>query len=133
MSMSSTHSRSTAAPGVACRVLLTAIGAAAMSLLAFTAGAEESVPQIVVKYQGIDLAQKDNAADLYARLRSASRAVCEEPDNRQLRKLELYRACYAQALADAVATVDHASVTALFNSDKSIWVAQRGTDTQRRT
>jgi UrcA family protein len=133
MSTSSTFSRSTAASGVACRVLLTAVGAAAMSLLAFGAGAKESVPQIIVQYQGIDLAQKENAANLYARLRSASRAVCEEPDNRQLRKVELYRACYAKALSDAVATVDHASVTALFNSDKSIRVAQRGMDAQRRT
>lgn len=124
--------RSAAASGVARRVLLAAVGATAMSLLAIEAHAAESPRQITVSYQGIDLAQGANAANLYSRLRSAARAVCSEPANGEQSQVKRYRACYAKALSQAVAAVDHASVTALLNSDKAMRLAQRSVDSQRR-
>src|SRR5437868_14257171 len=130
MSMSSNASRPVSPSS---RILFTAIGAAAMSLFAIGSHATESPRQVTVHYDGVDLAQSGNAAQLYSRLRSAAKQVCEEPDGRQLRKVEMYRACYSKAMADAVATVDHANVTELFRSDKDLRLAQRAANSERRT
>lgn len=126
-------SPSTVSLGVTRRVLLTAVGAAAMSLLAIGSHAAGLPRQVAVNYEGIDLAKRADAENLYARLRAAARTVCLEPGGGQLSQLKRYRACYADTLSKAVAKVDHASVTALFNSDKVMRVAQHGTDSQRRT
>lgn len=125
--------RPTGSPGVARRVVLTAVGAAAMSLLAIESHAAEFPRRVTVNYEGIDLVKRANAENLYARLRAAARAVCIEPGGGQLSQLRRYRTCYADTLSQAVARIDHASVTALFNSDKAVRVAQYGTDSQRRT
>lgn len=113
--------------------LFTAVGVTAMSLLAIESHAAESPRQITVNYEGIDLAKGANAVNLYSRLQAAARTVCSEPADGQLSQVQRYRACYANALSQAVAAVDHARVTALFNSDRSMRIAQRSTDSQRRT
>ena len=47
--------------------------------------------------------------------------------------MKLHQDCYEQALSNAVASVDHANVTALYRSDSEVRLAQRGADSRSRT
>lgn len=111
----------------------TAIGIAGISLFAMNVHAEETFPQLTINYTDLDLSKQADAKTLYARLRTAARSVCRGLEGKELRHIRQQRACHAQALADAVASVDHANVTALYRSDGNIRVAQRGADSQRRS
>lgn len=104
------------------------VGVTAMSLLAIETQAAEPARQITVDHQGIDLAQGENAANLYSKLRAAARAACIKPTNGQQNQVKRYRACYSQTLSQAVAQIDHANLTALLNSDKTV---QHGAGSKR--
>jgi UrcA family protein len=74
-----------------------------------TAGA----PTITVKYDELDVTTQRGAQELYARLRAASKQVCAPLDSRDLRRHYAWKACYTQALSNAVVQVNREAVTAL--------------------
>lgn len=113
--------------------LRAAIGVVGVSLFAMGAQAGEATPQLTINYTDLDLSKSVDAQALYAQLQSASRYVCNGFEGRELQRIQQHRACYAQALSDAVAVVDHANVTALYRSNNSIRVAQRGSNSQPRS
>ena len=109
----------------------TAIGLAAISLLASSAQAhngEGLVPrQKAVEYGDLDLSVAGNADQLYERLRTAAKEVCDS-NSKLLHQLQRERKCYRQALCSAVAAVNHATLTNLYRSDKSRRLVLRRTD-----
>ena len=106
------------------RIVWTAIGLAATSLLSINAHASATA-QKAVDYTDLNLAVPADVSVLYKRLQIAAKVVCGSVDGRQLRQVQQQRKCYRDALSTAVATVNHNSVTALYHSDKSIRVVER--------
>src|SRR5262245_40641575 len=77
---------------------------------ASTAQAAAGAPSVVVKFGDLDLSRPEEAAMLYSRLRHAARTVCPASNTlRDLNRLEIARACYNDALARAVHSVDRDS------------------------
>lgn len=111
----------------------TAVSAAAISLFAINAHAAEEVPHRTVSYDDLDLANPADAQALYSRLEHASKAVCRSYESREVTRMKLHQNCYEEALSNAVASVDHATVTALYRSDSNVRLAQRGSDPRSRT
>jgi len=109
------------------RIVWTAIGLAATSLLSINAHASDAIAtaQKAVDYTDLNLAVPADVSVLYKRLQIAAKVVCGSVDGRQLRQVQQQRKCYRDALSTAVATVNHNSVTALYHSDKSIRVVER--------
>lgn len=110
------------------RIALTAIGLAAVSLLSINAQAGDdpyAAPQKAVEYTDLDLSVPTDANALYVRLQRAAKEVCGPIEMRDLRKKQKQRACYRESLAAAVATVNHNSLTAIYNADKSIKLAEQ--------
>ncbi len=108
------------------RMLVTAIGVTALSLIAGNVSAQTAAPQMVVSLADINLATPSGAEQAYVRLQRAARSVCRGYEARNLHGRERHAKCYANALSDAVADIDSVNVTALLNSDRSVVrVAQR--------
>jgi UrcA family protein len=78
--------------------------------------ATETQESVHVSYVAADLTQPDAAEALYLHIRRAARAVCHEPDIRELENYRLYQRCYARAVDNAVAKVDATALTALHRS-----------------
>lgn len=114
------------AHGAARRISWIAIGMAAASLLAIDAQAQDSQwPQTAVSYADLNLAVPADADRLYARLQKAANRVCGQFKAMDLRARQQQRKCYRESLAQAVATVDHAAITALYRSDRSVKLAEQ--------
>lgn len=111
----------------------TALGAAAVSLLAANAHAGGTPQRWAVNYADLDLSQQKDAGILYARLRFAAKALCGEADVRDLRMRRAVGVCYRETLSDAVARVNHSALSALHVSDPSMRVAQRRSESEPRT
>jgi len=75
-----------------------------------------AVDSINVSYVATDPTQPEGARSLYLRIQQAARAVCHEPDIRDLTAHTAYQRCYARAMDDAVAKVDATALTALHHS-----------------
>jgi UrcA family protein len=78
-----------------------------------TAGDATAPREVTVHYDELNMASASGAAALYAKLRSASRQVCEPLAGRELYQRAAFNACYEQALSNAVAKVNRTGVTAL--------------------
>lgn len=93
--------------------LLTALVlAAAGASLALPAAADSiDLPQKTISYADLDLSRAEGAATLYGRLRQAAKQVCGNP-GRRVQQIVAWRACYDQAISDAVARVDRPTLTA---------------------
>jgi UrcA family protein len=108
------------------RAIYTAFSTAALALFGGGAHASDlyaAPAEKVVSYEDLDLSLREGAQILYSRLQGAAMQVCGTPDLRNLRQTQLQRQCYEKALAEAVATVDKSSLTALYRSDKAIRLA----------
>jgi UrcA family protein len=103
--------------------LWSALGAATLGLFCSVAGAEERPEQLVVQYADLNLSTQQDANKLYTRLQRASDYVCRKFEGRSPAKARLHQKCYDDALANGVANVDHAVLTAL-HADKNIRLAQ---------
>ena len=92
-----------------------AAGLLAMALSpSFAAARDASAPhEVTVRYDELNMASDSAATALYSRLRSASRQVCAPFQGRELRHRAAFKACYAQALSNAVVQVNRTAVTAL--------------------
>ena len=109
------------------RALYTAFVAVAVSLCTTTVHAKESnriEQKVVIKYSDLDLSKEQDAKSLYARLQSASNAVCGWYDGRDLRIRRLHQVCYEAALEAAIADVNHSALTELHTSGRRIRVAR---------
>ena len=118
------------------RIAWTAISLATASLLSVNAQADNdpySVPRKAVDYTDLDLSVPADANRLYKRLQNAVKSVCGTSTTLDLSKIRKYRHCYQKSLADAVATVNHNSVTALYKADKSVKLADRRKDSAPRS
>lgn len=73
----------------------------------------------VVRFTQSDLANDARVAVLYDRLQAAARDVCREHRGRDLTSMKSYRACYADALQDAVNTVNGQTLTAIHKAPTS--------------
>ena len=96
---------------------------AAFSAPSFAAAADaDSASRVTIKYVDLDLSKDKDAATLYRRLQTASRAVCRSLRGPELASLQRYKECYGRALADAVNTVNVGTLTALHRrpADKSV-------------
>jgi UrcA family protein len=82
---------------------------------AHAAEAVEPLTKTVV-YGDLNLDTEAGARVLYSRLRIAANAVCSPLEGRSLSLQSRWQACYDNAMASAVAKVNHAAVTALYAS-----------------
>jgi UrcA family protein len=78
--------------------------------------AANQTESVVVRFANLDIESSAGAAVLYSRLQSAAKAVCPEYHSRDLSRLHFGRACYNTAVSEAVAKIDHQSLTALHAS-----------------
>lgn len=108
------------------------LGAAAVGLFCSAANTGEVPEQLAVRYADLDLSSRQDSTILYKRLQRASRHVCREFESRDPSKLRLRQACYDQALTDAVASVNHAVLTAL-HADETMRFAERSTSVEPRS
>ena len=97
------------------RVRIILAAAAACVALGGAAHAGE-VQQIHVKYADLNLRTNAGATALYQRIRRAANDVCTVTDNRDLRQQALARSCAAQATAQAVAAVNDAGLTKVYQA-----------------
>lgn len=96
------------------RVKKAGVAAVAVFVMGWAALAQAAAPQqlqdtaVHVNYEGLDIQSDAGARALYARLKSASKAACDFQIPGKSDSLLHYRkakACYVQALDDAVASV----------------------------
>ncbi|HLZ99515.1 MAG TPA: UrcA family protein [Steroidobacteraceae bacterium] len=71
----------------------------------------DGVNKYVVRFPDLDLSKIDGAATLYSRLSYAATVVCNSLHSRDLGIAARYRACVAQALANAVSNVNRPLVS----------------------
>lgn len=101
-----------------------ACGAAALSMAALSAHAESEPFEKIVRYADLDLSKTSDAATLYARLERAARSVCRSHQERPLKLQGPKRECEYEALTQAVADVNAATLTALHRSESRFRVAR---------
>ena len=102
------------------------IAIAAASLVADIAAAKErEAASAVVNYSDLDLTSSSDTARLYARLKYASKKVCNSYDSRALGTRDLHAACFDQALNSAVSEVNDARLTSLHASEPKIRLARK--------
>ena len=100
--------------------------ATALSLLAGSALAAHEPVQKIVRYADLDLAKTQDAAALYTRLERAATGVCRQTfAGRDLTSKRLRINCEAEAINEAVAEINDASLTALHSAEQRVRVAQR--------
>jgi UrcA family protein len=105
--------------------LLSLCSAAALSLVAGNALAAYPL-QKIVRYSDLDLANTQDAQELYTRLERAAKSVCRETFvGRDLTSKNLRLSCEAEAIDEAVAEIDSASLTALHTAEQRVRLAQR--------
>ncbi|GFE78252.1 hypothetical protein GCM10011487_02520 [Steroidobacter agaridevorans] len=117
------------------------VAACAFTALTFGAAAHAGdadgtakVPETTVDYSDLNLAKQADAQTLYSRLQRASNRVCTQyKEQRDLRKMKLYNACYQDALARAVDSVGHASVQAVYAADENVRIASRSMKSRAST
>jgi UrcA family protein len=71
----------------------------------------DGVSKYVVRFADLDLSKIDGAAILYTRISYAAANVCDSLRSRDVGIAAKYRACVAQAVANAVASVDRPLVS----------------------
>jgi len=98
-------------------IAMAALTAALTANLASAATADGEVRQAVVHYSDLDLSRSEDARRLYRRIRSAAHVVCENFRSPDFQRAQIYRQCMNKAVADAVAKVQSAQVTAVADAD----------------
>jgi UrcA family protein len=88
------------------------------SLVSYSASAEPKAKAQTVSYADLDLSKPAGAQTLYKRIKAAARSVCGPVDQYTFQMpSRVFRACFEQAIADAVAQVDRPSLTALHREE----------------
>ena len=80
------------------------------------AAAADAIPSVRVNYHDLDLATEQGTQALYGRIVSAARKVCAPSDIRILVEVAAAQACEAQAVAQAVRTVNNPRLAATYSA-----------------
>ena len=99
---------------------VTSLILAAIAIFGGSARASTDAPEITVRYT-----KATDASHLYARLQVASASVCRQHEGKELRQVAAARACYNEALDNAVAKVGNSTLTALHQANVDMRVAMR--------
>jgi UrcA family protein len=101
-------------------LITTAIfGALALGCSAVSTAAERGdLPQVLVRFEDLNLATRQGASALYGRIAAAADEVCQSNavDNRDLLAQQQLRACVHKAIADAVTKVGQPELLAIYNA-----------------
>jgi UrcA family protein len=114
-----THTRQTS------RALLTAIGLGSLAIVSTTnvSQAAEPTPDKTyartIRYAELNLTSPTGVTVLYERIRRAAQAVCDPFRGYSLLRYRHEQQCIEQAVAEAVAKVDHPNVTAYHRTKTS--------------
>jgi UrcA family protein len=104
---------------------LVAIGATTLSLFSVGASAEPLTRTQQVDFYDLDLTKARDTERLYRRLRTASLEVCSDfAKSKSAPGRDRHRHCVDRALADAIATIGHPSLTTLHASKSEMKLAQ---------
>jgi len=98
------------APAIAVLGMLTS---GSFGVSALEAERSAALPTVTVRYADLDLNTSAGAEELYARLRTAARRVCNVAEARALGDAMRSKACYQQVLGAAVTNVKSPTVDAL--------------------
>jgi len=92
------------------------LGTASLSSTAAIAAEPDAVVTRSVNYGQADLQDEASAAALYERIQRAARAVCQQPNVREVDRYRIYKSCYDRAVETAVANVGATALTAVHRS-----------------
>ena len=74
----------------------------------------QAADAIVVRYDDLNLATPTGTAILYRRIAHAAQVVCPEYPVGDVRRIRIWRPCYQEAVAHAVANIHMPSLTAFY-------------------
>jgi len=74
----------------------------------------DAPPSVKVSFSELDLAKPEGTAILYLRIRNAARTVCGPVDIRLLEEWAYWTQCVNESIANAVAKVGNANLTAYY-------------------
>jgi UrcA family protein len=89
-------------------------GLAGLILATAVAVPTHAADQIVVHYDDLNLATPAGNAKLYRRIAQAAKVVCPEYPSGDVRRIRIWRPCYQEAVAHAVASIHQPSLTAFY-------------------
>jgi UrcA family protein len=89
-------------------------GLAGVILAAALAVPAQAAEAVVVRYDDLNLATPTGTALLYRRIAHAAKVVCPEYPAGDVRRIRIWRPCYQEAVAHAVANIHLPSLTAFY-------------------
>lgn len=93
------------------------LGVLSVSWSAMSVAADASdPPQVLVKFEDLNLSNAQGATTLYRRIAAAAALVCRPQDTKSLASIGRAQSCVRKAIADAVTKVDRAELFAVYNS-----------------
>jgi UrcA family protein len=104
------------------------VAGAAATIAMFACDAQADTSQITVHFD-----KSTDVRQLYSKLQSAAAAVCREHEGRELRNVSETRACYNEALGNAVSRIDNAPLTSLHRASGDIRLAEHDMNRQHRS
>jgi UrcA family protein len=102
------------APAVAA---LGALTSGSFGVIAETTDTSANIRSVTVRYVDLDLNTPAGVEELYARLRTASRSVCNVGERQSLVQAMAAKSCYTQVLGAAVDEAKLPTLTALHHAD----------------
>jgi UrcA family protein len=92
-------------------------GALSLSGSVMSIAADASAPpQVIVKYEDLNLSNARGAAALFQRISAAAATVCRPQEDASLASVSRVQSCRRKAIADAVSKVGHAELFAVYDS-----------------
>jgi UrcA family protein len=102
------------------RVLLATLLAVAAGSQALAADPVVTIKTETVRFDDLRLISNVGAAQLYARMSRAAERACDGPiDTSQLARYARYRACVDEAIAKAVADVNHPVLNGFYETKRA--------------
>ena len=102
------------APAIA---VLGSLTCGSLGVSAETVERDVNIANVTVRYADLDLNTAAGVEELYARLRSAARSVCNVGERRSLAEAMAAKSCYHQVLGTAVEGTKSPSLAALHRAD----------------
>ena len=96
---------------------LGALACASLGVAAETVESGVNIANVTVRYADLDLNTPSGVEELYARLRAASRSVCNVGERRSLAEAMAAKSCYRQVLGTAVDDTKVPTLAALHRAE----------------
>ena len=115
-------------------VLFAILSASLYSATAAAADADDGLRQRTVKFADLDLTRNSGIAALYARIKAAARAVCDQYSELGVNTVQAERECRARAMSGAIGKVNLPMLTSYYreqsglNNAKSLRLAETALD-----